>query len=138
MPKFSRESIKQLETCHPDLQSLAYAAIEIINFKVIQGHRSFKEQQVLYAKGRTKPGKIVTQIDGVRKQSKHNADPSTAFDYAPWPINWDRVDEFIFQAGVFFTISKQLGIKIRWGGDWDMDHNLYNEKFRDWGHIELI
>lgn len=44
--------------------------------KVICSLRSTQEQQALYALGRTDgSAHIVTQIDGVRKFSKHNPDP---------------------------------------------------------------
>ena len=40
---------------------------------VVEGVRTTKRQQEHYAKGRTKPGKIVTHADGVRKKSDHQA-----------------------------------------------------------------
>ena len=38
---------------------------------ITYGVRTVKEQSDLFAKGRTKPGKIVTNCDGVIKRSKH-------------------------------------------------------------------
>lgn len=39
--------------------------------KIIQGVRTVEQQQALYAQGRTKAGKIVTNCDGVRVKSNH-------------------------------------------------------------------
>lgn len=42
--------------------------------------RSAKKQIYLYAQGRTMPGQIVTNIDGVTSRSRHNFYPSQAID----------------------------------------------------------
>lgn len=49
------------------------AAMEAIGhpMKVVQGARTVAQQQALYAQGRTAPGHIVTQCDGVLKKSNH-------------------------------------------------------------------
>jgi peptidoglycan L-alanyl-D-glutamate endopeptidase CwlK len=41
-------------------------------------------------------------------------------------------------AGVILTCAKQLGVKLRWGGDWDGDGNRLNNKFNDLAHFELV
>ena len=41
--------------------------------KIVQGLRTVAQQQALYAKGRTEPGPIVTNADGVRIPSFHQA-----------------------------------------------------------------
>lgn len=88
--------------------------------------RSPEEQQGLYALGRTKPGQIVTQIDGVTKLSNHNHKPSRAIDFAivfAGKIVWNALGEFA-EAASFF---KKHGAK--WGGDW--------KTFKDYPHIEV-
>lgn len=40
---------------------------------VVQGLRTLQQQQVLYARGRTSPGAIVTMKDGVKHPSDHQA-----------------------------------------------------------------
>ncbi len=80
---------------------------------ITDGYRSYAEQDALYAQGRTKPGKIVTNAKG--GQSKHNF--GIAVDYcltnkegtaAYWTVNsqWKRVA----------SIAKGKGFE--WGGDW--------------------
>src|SRR5690606_12846620 len=47
--------------------------------------RTTEEQQALFAKGRTAPGKIVTYVDGVKTLSKHQVHPDGyvhAIDFA--------------------------------------------------------
>ena len=33
--------------------------------------------------------------------------------------------------------ARGLFIPLRWGGDWDMDHNFKDQKFDDLCHFEL-
>jgi peptidoglycan LD-endopeptidase CwlK len=39
---------------------------------------------------------------------------------------------------MFLEIAKELGIKVRWGNDWDMDGDLNDQKFIDSPHFELV
>ena len=41
-----------------------------IKLRIVQGYRTYREQDELYAKGRTMPGSIVTKAKG--GQSNHN------------------------------------------------------------------
>ena len=77
-----------------------------------QTYRSPAEQDILYAQGRTKPGKIVTNAKG--GQSVHNYMPSCAFDIAfkaGKVIHWEIA---LFKK--FATVAKSFGLE--WGGDW--------------------
>lgn len=88
-------------------------------------HRSVEEQQELYRHGRTAPGQIVTQIDGVKKKSNHNHYPSRALDFAiviHGKITWDEKEYKV--AGPYFVAHGLL-----WGGNW--------KTFKDYPHIEL-
>jgi len=42
-----------------------------VEFTVTDGFRTLEQQKAIYAKGRTAPGAIVSQMDGVTKRSKH-------------------------------------------------------------------
>jgi len=78
---------------------------------IIQTFRTIEEQDALYAKGRTAPGKIVTRAKG--GSSLHNY--GVAFDFAPiveGRPNWKRLDLFD-RVGV---IGEGLGLE--WGGRW--------------------
>ena len=91
-------------------------------------HRSVTEQAHLYARGRTRPGKIVTYADGVRTFSKHNSVPSRAFDFAikkDGKVVWD--EKYYASAWAFF---RKKGLRVRWGGNFS--------KFKDLPHVEEL
>lgn len=129
MPSFGAKSLKKLNTCHPDIIKVMNEAIKHMDFTVLYGTRTVAEQQALYAQGRTKPGAIVTNKDGVNKKSKHNYLPSLAIDIAPWPIDWNDIERFKELSEVVKKAAKDMGVAIQWGGDW--------ETLKDWPHWEI-
>lgn len=137
MYKFSARSLRNLETCHPDLQELAHECIKHVDFSVIEGHRSRERQMELYNQG-------MSQLDGKTKLSKHNHSPSLAFDLLPYPavlhgVNvWNDHDRFRHFAGFVRGVAAVKGINIRWGGDWNSDFSMEDTSFHDLPHFELI
>lgn len=133
MPSFSKVSNSRLSTCHPSLVLVAKAAIKVIDFSVISGHRDKKSQDAAVAAGNSKTP---------WPKSRHNKIPSEAMDLAPYPIDWSNkpkaVARFYLLAGVVIAEAYDLGIKLRWGGDWDGDWDLYDQNFDDLGHFELV
>jgi peptidoglycan L-alanyl-D-glutamate endopeptidase CwlK len=127
MPRFSQHSRNQLDTCCDELRLLFATSIRYIDFKVIEGYRSNERQADLFNTGLSKaaPG-----------MSKHNVIPSDAVDIAPYPINWKDTDRFVYFAGRIIQIAEDMGLVIRWGGDWNMDTFL-KERFKDLGHFEI-
>ena len=69
MFKFGKRSLKELNSVHPDLQTLFQTVIKYRDCSVVSGLRTQEEQQALYAKGRTQPGDIVTYKDGINRRS---------------------------------------------------------------------
>lgn len=130
MPYFGYKSKKVIDTLHPDLQMVLIEAINYYDFSVTDGYRSPEYQQALFDAGKSevKPG----------PKAKHTLTPSEAVDIYPYPINLKQLERCYFLAGVIFTVAKQLDIKIRWGGDWNMNMNFYDQKFFDLGHFELV
>jgi peptidoglycan L-alanyl-D-glutamate endopeptidase CwlK len=129
MPKFSKKSRVSLESCHSDLQKLFDEVIKHFDCTVLQGHRGKELQNEYYRTGRSKVK---------YPMSKHNSFPSLAVDVAPYPINWNDKERFYFFAGYVKAMADQMGIKIRWGGDWDGDTNVRDQTFMDLPHYELI
>lgn len=127
MPHFGERSLRHRETLHPDLQLLVDHVIEFYDFAITEGHRSNERQAELWAIGRTEPGFKVTWVRP--GESKHNAIPSDAFDFAPWPIDWQDEARFVELGGAFLMAAHDLGIEIRWGGHWPASR-------RDLPHIE--
>lgn len=118
---------KKLVGVHPLVATKARQLIEQaykegINVIITQGFRTIEEQNALYAQGRTKPGKIVTNARG--GYSYHNF--GLAFDFAvlnaDGSVNWN-VDEKWKRVG---AIGKSLGLE--WGGDW--------KDFKDYPHFQ--
>lgn len=134
MPSFSKGSLIQLATCHPDLQRIAYEAIQWFDFTVLEGHRDQAAQDQAVAKGLSK----VAWPHG-----KHNQRPSLAMDCAPYPIDWSdkpkALERFVFMQGIFYAIARRFGIPVRLGIDWNGNEDMRDEgSFRDYPHIELV
>ena len=142
MPNFGTKSIARLETCHENLQILMREVVKHFDCSVIFGHRTREVQAGLYAQGRTMPGRVVTNCDGVVKLSKHQGadgeQPSMAVDIVPYPIDWSDEERMVYFAGFVKGVAVRMGIKIRWGGDWDSDTETKDTGFRDLPHFELI
>lgn len=129
MPILSARSLARLETCHPLLQEVVRSAIVDFNFTVLCGHRNEAEQNTAVAAGKSKLA---------WPASKHNALPALAVDLAPWPVDWSNVDRFKSLAVHILDVADALGIKLRWGGDWNMNGRSDDERFIDFPHFELV
>lgn len=135
--KFGIGSKSQLKTLHPDLQAVCNGAIKLIDFVIVEGHRTPARQLQLYAQGRTAPGPVVTHV----KKSEHTVYPSRAMDVAPYSAtlrgpDWSSRERFIFLGGIILGVAGSLGIDLRWGGDFDEDNDLY-EHVRDRDFVDL-
>lgn len=129
MPAFGKSSRARLETCHPDLQRLFQEVVKTFDCSILCGERGEDEQNQAYYTGKSKLK---------YPESKHNTSPSIAVDVAPYPIDWDDLGRFYLFAGYVFRVAEELGIKVRYGGDWDGDKRTTDQKFNDLPHWELI
>jgi hypothetical protein len=118
-----RISIERLQWLHPRVKDAFKYFIEDaeeglnITLRIVQGLRTFEEQDALYQQGRTTPGKIVTYSPA--GTSYHNY--GLAIDVVPITghvVNWD----YKFRNLVKFATP----LAITWGGDFlklkDLDH----------------
>ena len=131
--KLGNRSKENLKGLHPDLIKVVERAIEISDqdFTVIEGLRTTKRQQDLYAQGRTKPGNIVTKADGVKNKSNHQAKSDGyghAVDIVPYPIDWDSKSKFDNISVAMLKAADELNVEVEWGGNW---------KFTDMPHYEI-
>ncbi|WP_407501433.1 M15 family metallopeptidase [Elizabethkingia anophelis] len=108
-----------------------------VDFTITEGVRALKRQQELYAQGRTKPGIKVTNADGIKNKSNHQAKADGfghAVDLYPFFLGQvqvnhkDTIKNLKLIADHIKKTAKELGIGITWGGDW---------KFVDCPHFEL-
>ena len=135
MPEFSKKSQELLNQCHPDLIKIFNSIVNRFDCSVICGHRGEQEQNSAYKiKASTKK----------YPNSKHNKIPSMAVDVVPYPVEWSNTNRMRYFAGYVVGIAERMyleGIinhKIRWGGDWDSDTVLKDQRFDDFPHFELI
>jgi peptidoglycan L-alanyl-D-glutamate endopeptidase CwlK len=83
-------------------------------------YRSIETQNALYAQGRTKPGKVVTNAKG--GQSLHNY--RLAYDGVPKKLlaypNWGDTPAHQAEANAAWSLYAKLGKVqgLEWGGDW--------------------
>jgi peptidoglycan L-alanyl-D-glutamate endopeptidase CwlK len=121
-------SRRRLDKVHPTLSAAIKVLLDILakngmQIEVVQGLRTFAEQDGLFAQGRSKPGPVVTRARG--GQSNHNY--GLAVDVVPFnngQPNWNA------PLGVWTTIGSEAEkLGLEWGGDW--------KKFVDKPHIQL-
>jgi len=159
MHPFNDRSLRLVETLHPDLKVVLLAARAVAPFPFDipddGGHRTTERQRELYMIGReiqrgviVRTGRIVTNIDGVTKKSKHNESPSQAVDlYCNIKNKADLAfnqNQLLILAGVIIAVSNQLLLDgkishdVRCGCDWDMDGEaIRDQKLQDLAHYEL-
>ena len=128
MPRFGKKSKSQLSTCEKDLQRLFNEVVKHFDCTVIEGHRGAERQNNAYKQGKSKLK---------FPEGKHNKTPSVAVDVIPYPIDWEDRDRHHLFSGFVLGVASQMGIKIRWGGDWDMDTKTKDNRFDDLVHFEL-
>lgn len=128
---------KRLSDIDPNLAAcVRLAALRCpLRFMVTEGLRTQARQEELYAQGRTAPGKIVTWT----KTSKHRE--GKAVDLAPvsddGSIPWGDFAAFDIVARAMFSAAAELGVRIRWGADWDGDGQVRERGESDSPHFEL-
>jgi peptidoglycan L-alanyl-D-glutamate endopeptidase CwlK len=130
VPSFGSASEKQLATCHPDLQRVFRNVVEAWDCQVIEGKRSEAQQRIYVASGasRTMESKHVYPLGA----------PSLAVDVAPYPIKWKDYPRFYAFSGFVIGTARAMGVKLRWGGDWDSDRVFDDQVFMDLVHFEVV
>jgi hypothetical protein len=105
---------------------------EVADISLISGHRGEEEQNDLF-----RSGKSTLEYP----QSKHNTYPSMAVDLQPYP--YPKRDEKLwgalgYIAGHAMRIARDEGVTLRWGGDWNRNGDLTDQRFDDLFHLEII
>ena len=128
MPRFGRKSKERLNTCDSNLQKVFNEVIKHVDCSVLEGHREKDRQNKLFEEGKTK----VKYPNG-----RHNRQPSSAVDVTPYPVDWEDRERQTLFAGFVIGVASQMGINLRWGGDWDQDFQVVDNRFDDFPHFEL-
>lgn len=129
MRTFGTQSAAKLATCHPDLQKVFNFVIGHYDCTVLEGHRGQEAQDEAFRRGTSK----LKWPNG-----NHNKTPSLAVDVLPYPIDWKDLDRMRLFAGFVLGAASAMGIKLRWGGDWDGDRDMKDQTFHDLPHFELV
>ena len=154
----SARSHTTFETLHPDLQRIISWCLDYcaVDFSLIEGHRPPSKQFEYYQKGRELVGndwvvvnkkKVITNVDGIKVKGKHNYKPSRAVDLCAYvpdkpQLAWDSI-HLTYLAATFIAVGEFMykeGLithKLRWGGNWDKDGDLDDNRLVDRPHIEL-
>lgn len=128
-----------LNQCEPRLRTLFYQVDKIAQVDILPSTIRTMEQQLDYFNR------------GVSKtmDSKHLITPahplSRAVDAGPWPMKWptEGPDKWLdwgriyYFAGIVMSTAYQMGVKIRFGGDWNGNFDLKDQNFYDGVHFEL-
>lgn len=113
---------------------IAFKAIELVDFSVIEGARTLQAQKELFAKGKTKTLKSYHLITEDHKFSR-------AFDVLPYPFNyksdWKNRERFSLLAGILIGIAYTNGYQLTWGGDWDKTYDPTQTNFYDAVHFQI-
>ena len=146
--RYGRRSKHARRTIRPELQETFDETLKHADHSLLEGHRGEEAQNREFDEGDSQ----VRWPDG-----RHNKYPSDAVDGAPYPIEWGtkvakrneageivginwkgvwNLCRFYYFAGMVVGIGAKLGHKIRFGGDWDGDLDLNDQKFRDLVHFE--
>lgn len=126
MPVLGKNSLAKLDGVHPNLVKVIKEAIKTtpIDFTIVEGLRTTKRQQDLYAQGRTTKGSIVTYADGVKNKSNHQPKSDGyghAIDFAPYingKLDWNNHANFKVIADHIVKVGASMGIKIVAGFYW--------------------
>lgn len=124
---------RDINKCHPRLILLSKKLVSACKGQGLiigigECYRTTKEQDTLYAQGRTKAGKIVTNAKGSSYSSHHQW--GTAFDVYrnDGKGAYNDYDGFFAKVG---KIGKSIGLE--WGGDWKNPVDKPHFQLPDWG-----
>lgn len=129
MPSFGEQSMARLRTAHPMLRALFCEVVKHFDCTILCGVRDQAEQDRLFEEGKSRV---------LFPNSSHNSNPSMAVDVAPWPVDWTDTERFIYFGGYVKGVAMRMGVPIRWGGDWDGDFQVRDNRFNDLVHFELL
>lgn len=151
MFKLSARSEKALVGVDPKLVAVVRRAIQItpVDFMVVEGVRTREQCMINYGKGRTvaqlkakgipanysKPAAAKVTWLNDPFASKHCF--GKAVDLLPAPYDWKDTKPFDQVAKAMLQAAKELGVKVRWGADWDADGKPREKGEADSPHFEI-
>lgn len=135
MDKYTKQRIQKL---HPSVRDEAYRIIEECNIsltgkakiRITHGLRTFKEQDELYALGRTKPGKKVTNANAGKSIHNYGFAVDICLIIDDKIASWDTVKDWDNDTIADWYECVKIFAKYgwNWGGNW--------KNFKDFPHFE--
>jgi len=119
---------------HRDLQMVFKEVVKYFDCTIVEGYRGKVRQERLFREGKSKAR---------WRESKHNKRyrgrrRSEAGDVVPYPIDWNDTNRMRYFAGFVVATANSLGVRLRWGGDWNRDTEVKDNRFNDLPHFELF
>lgn len=135
MATFGKTSATRLATCDERLQRVFNRVVQDFDCTVICGERGEKDQNAAFDSGASK----------LRyPHGKHNKPKGAvkAVDAMPFPVCWDNtpknIEHVAMFAGYVLGVAAGMGIKLRWGHDWDGDMKPDIKGLVDRPHYEIV
>ncbi len=133
MRRWGDRSTAVRDTLDPRLAKVMDRVLsEVGDMSLISGFRGEQEQNALYVSKRSR---------AMYPSSKHNQLPSVAVDFQPYPLPKRKEKLWAglaYIAGRAIEIGIEEGVALRWGGDWNRDGDLTDNRFDDLFHLEIM
>jgi len=134
---YSKRSLKYLKTCDFILRFLFTRVLKNFDHSILEGWRG-EELQNKYFNATPQLSKLKWPDSLHNRLDQHGEPCSLAIHAVPHPLDWNDRERFTFLAGYVLQEAANLEIPLRWGGDWDMDTEVRDNKFDDLAHYEVI
>jgi len=123
----------RLEGVHPLLRKAVLIVGEMFDIVVLEGVRDWEKQRRNVAAGvsKTMNTKHFPQDDGFAHAVDLIVDLGNRVDFE------DR-ESVAHLVGAVRGVLHTLGVRSRWGGDWDGDGQTRDHRFSDLMHLELV
>lgn len=144
--QFSQASEDLLRGLDPRLVQVMRKALERTPFdwRIVQTQRSIEQQRAYFAAGtsRINPDAYIGDLPRLYRDAKHVVGPgqllARAVDVCLVGKDPYHIPSLCYLAGVVRCCAIELGVPVRWGGDFDRDGLLLEPgTFHDLPHFEI-
>lgn len=111
------------------------AVLPLMDHTILEGRRGKEDQNKAFESGKSK-----LQWPNGKHNTLTDTELSQAVDATPYPVDFKDINRHCFFAGIVIGVAHNMGIRLRWGGAWDMDYNkiISDQNFDDLVHFELV
>ena len=125
--------MRDITRLHPELQMKIRELMSLceennLKIGISECLRTAEEKNELYAKGRTKPGRIVTNANGSEYLSMHQWGIAFDFYRNDGKGAYNEEDDFFIKVG---RLGESIGLE--WGGSWTSFVDKPHFQLPDWG-----